>query len=204
MKTQRTSVRTALVLGITALALSGAEAAAYDDMLMHARVSFDAGGAMVKGIEDVDWSYATVNTLILPGDTLWVDAGNMIELEMAGGSLLRMADGSKADVVALPPSAVIRGWTGSFFVHRIDRSTGDFVFETPACAVEVDPDSQVRLDVVGDGATTVTVRQGRATIRAQVGNPVVVSPGRRAYVDPGCLPSMPIPFDRTIEDSFDR
>ncbi len=200
MNTRQGSLWVALVLGIAALALPQANA----EDLMHARVSFDAGGAMVKGTDDADWSYATVNTLILPGDTLWVDKGGTMELEMAGGSFLRMADGSKAEVVSLPPSATIRGWSGAFCVQRISRSTGDFVFETPACSVEVEPDSQIRFDIVGEGATTVTVHWGRATIRAQAGGSAVsCAIGDRAYVDPGCLSSMPVPFDRSVEDSFD-
>lgn len=199
MKTQRGYGVVALVIGVTALTTASAAA----DTLLHARISYDAGGTMVKGAEDADWSFATVNTLILPHDTLWVDKGGTMELEMAGGSFLRMADGSKAEIAALPPLANVRGWTGAFYVQRIRRSTGNFAFETPACAVQVEPDSQVRIDIVGEGATTVSVRWGRATVRAQTGPSVVVTEGRRVYVDPGCLPSSTVPFDRSLEDSFD-
>ena len=170
---------------------------------MHARVSFDSGGAMVKGSADADWSYATVNTLILPGDTLWADDSGTLEVEMAGGTFLRMADRSKAEVVALPPLAVIRGWTGAFYVQRVGRSTGDVIFETPVCKVDVESNSQVRIDILTDGATTVTVRWGRAVIRADGGDDVMVVTGQRSYVDPGYLPSDPMPFDRREEDAFD-
>ena len=170
---------------------------------MHARISFDSGGAMVKGSADADWSYATVNTLILPGDTLWVDESGTLEVEMAGGTFLRMADRSKADVVALPPLAVIRGWTGAFYIQRVGRSTGEVIFETPVCKVDVERNSQVRVDVLTDGATTVTVRWGGAVIRTNGGDDMMVVTGQRCYVDPGYLPSDPMPFDRREEDAFD-
>lgn len=171
---------------------------------MHARVSFDAGSSMVKGSSDADWSHATVNTLILPGDTLWVDKGGSTELEMAGGAFLRLADGSKAEVVSLPPNATIRGWGGSFYVQRISRSTGTFIFTTPACAVELESDTCARVDIVDQGATTVSVRWGRAAIRTDAGGATTVLEGQQCWIDPGFLPSETRPFDRTLEDAFDQ
>src|SRR5690606_3241032 len=80
-----------------------ASPAVFADGELHGRVSFESGGAMVKGQSGADWSYATVNTLILPGDVLWADESATLEVEMAGGSFVRMADGSRAEVVNVPP-----------------------------------------------------------------------------------------------------
>jgi hypothetical protein len=171
--------------------------------LMHARISFENGNSMVKGSDDADWSYATINTIVMPGDTLWVDKEGTLELEMSGGTFLRMADGSKADIVSLPPSGAVQLWTGSFYVQRINRSSGDIVLQTPVCKVLADPDSQVRMDIIGNGATTVSVRWGRAAIRTEGGADVAVNRGERSYVDPGYLPSEPAPFDLSAEDDFD-
>ncbi|MDQ1256061.1 MAG: FecR protein, partial [Candidatus Hydrogenedentes bacterium] len=197
MNTKRNS--TVLLLAVAVFTAAPALA----QEVMHARISFDAGGAMVRGTADDDWSYATINTIVLPGDTLWSDKGGTIELEMAGGSFLRMADGSKAEIVALPPAGHVRGWTGAFYVQRISRSTGGMVFESPACSIDVAPDTQVRLDVVGEGSTTVSVRWGQATVRTPSGESTPVGVGQRIFVDPGLLPSAPMPFDRTAEDAFD-
>lgn len=171
--------------------------------VMHARVSFDSGGGMVKGAADADWSYATVNTLILPGDTVWADNGSTVELEMSGGTFLRLADGSKADVVAVAPNAHIKGWVGAFYVQRVARSTGTLVLETPVCSVDISRDSHVRVDVLSNGSTTVTVRWGRAGVTAPGGPGVTIFSGQRCYVDPGYLPSEPQVFDRNEEDAFD-
>jgi hypothetical protein len=177
--------------------------AAADQEPLHTRVSFDSGGGMVKGHDDADWSYATVNSIVLPGDTLWVDKEGTLELEMSGGTFLRMADGSKAEIASLPPSAAVKGWTGSFYVQRVARSSGDVVFQTPVANVAVERDTQVRLDLISNGATTVSVRWGRAVIRCEGGRDTVLEQGQRSYIDPGYLPSAPAGFDRSDEDAFD-
>jgi len=190
------------MIGI-ALALATLPGAA-QDYVLHGRVSYDAGNTLVKGAEDSEYGYATTNTLILPGDTLWVDQGGASEVEFAGGSFLRVADGSKVEIVALPPNGTVRMWTGSLYMHRLSRSTGGFVVQTPAATVEVGSDAQVRVDVVDQGATTVTVRWGRAEIRTDQGGSTIVGAGQRAWVDPGYWPSEAVAFDRNREDAFDQ
>ena len=191
---------------VATLALAVLAAAAYPasaDNLLHARISHESGGALVRGSDDADWSYATINTIILPGDTLWIDQEGTLEVEMSGGSFLRMADRSKAELQSLPPSASINAWTGSFYVQRVSRANGDVRMRTPAATIVVDRDTQVRVDVVGEGSTTVSVRWGRATVATDGGAPVEVTNGQRVFIDPGLLPSNPVPFDKTAEDSFD-
>ena len=177
---------------------------AFADAPMHGRVSYEAGGALVRGVEDADWSFATMNSLVLPGDVLWAEEEATLEMEMSGGSFLRMADGSRAEVESFPPSARFQAWWGAFYIHRVSRSTGDVVMETPAASVEVERDTMVRIDVMSNGATTVSVRWGRARVRTAEGGAVLVTTGRRVYVDPGYLPSSPVAFDRSREDEFDR
>ena len=200
------------VLALTVAALSAAvivpasrasAESAYEPL--HARVSFDSGAGLVRGTVDDEWSYAPTNTIVLPGDTLWVDKTGTLELEMAGGSFLRLADGSKVEVVELTPNIVLRGWHGSFYVQRLRRSTGLVTLGTPACDVDVSVDGMVRVDVVGDGSTTVSVRWGEATVRSGsgAGDQVRVGQGRRVNVDVGMLPSTPVFFDWTAEDAFD-
>ncbi|MBI5092598.1 MAG: hypothetical protein HZB26_09165 [Candidatus Hydrogenedentes bacterium] len=199
-------IRTALRLRGLAVAsalLFALSASAQDDF--HARVSFDAGGTLIKGSDPSDdWSHATTNTLVLGGDTLWVDQGGTSELEMAGGAFLRMADGSKAEVTALPPGATFRAHTGSFYVHRLERSSGEFAVMTPACTVAVGKASEVRIDITGRGATCVSVRWGRATVRVEGAGAETASDNQRIYVDPGMLPSDPEPFSVSAEDDFDQ
>ena len=191
-----TSLVAGLVLAVWA---TGAQA----NYVEHGRVSFDAGGGLIKGAHDSDYSHAPINTLVLPGDTIWADDGSTMELEFSYGNFLRMADQSKLDVIALPPNLSFRGWQGSFYLQRLKQAEGDAVFETPACRIRIQKESMVRVDIVHSGATTVTVRWGRATVHTDVGSSVQVRTGQKLWVDPGYLPSEPISFNKHIEDVFD-
>ncbi len=192
-----------MTLGIAALVALMGGAFADSEFLMHGRVSFDTGTAMVKNATEDNWSAAVVNTLVMPGDTLWVDQSGTAEVELAGASFLRLADGSKAEVVSLPPNAYIRGWAGSFYVHRLTRSQGDFVFTTPSATVEVPADALVRVDIDASGAATVSVRYGSAKVRTDHGGDVTATESMRVWIDPGMLPSEATPFDRAQTDAFD-
>ena len=174
------------------------------ELQLHGRVSFDSKGMLVRGTGDKDWERATLNTLLMPGDALWVDQGGLSEVELAGGSFLRLADGSKAELQALPPTADVRGWVGSFYVQRISRSQGSFILTTPSCQVDVAIDSCVRVDIDEKGGATVSVRWGGAEVRTDAGAPVRLSDTQRLWVDPGFLPSDPVGFDRAESDSFDQ
>lgn len=186
-----------------ALGLAPGAVAQESPASMHARVSVEIGGAVVKGDADDDWSFATVNTLILPGDTFWVEKEGIAELEFSGGSFLRLADNSKTQIAQIYPSPSVEGWTGSFYVHRLNRSLGDYVFNTPAATVDIANDSLVRIDVIGEGASTISVRFGHADVSVPGGERVRAHQGQRVFVDPGMLPSSPVPFDLSVEDDFD-
>lgn len=176
---------------------------ALGEAVMHGRISAETGGALIRGSEDADWSYATVNTLVLPGDTLWADERGAVEMELYGGTFIRFADQSKAEIASVPPEALIRGWSGSFYVQRLARSTGNVALSTPAATIRIDKDSMVRVDIVGEGSTTVSVRWGGATVETVSGRPVMLGRNQRTYIDPGLLPSTPSYFDTTVEDDFD-
>ena len=122
---------TRCLTAVTVLVLAAISAGA-QELQLHGRVSYDTKGMLVKGTTDNDWERATLNTLLMPGDALWVDQGGLSEVELAGGSFLRLADGSKAELKALPPTADVRGWVGSFYVQRISRSQGSFILTTPS------------------------------------------------------------------------
>ncbi|HQL94654.1 MAG TPA: hypothetical protein PL005_08240, partial [Candidatus Hydrogenedentes bacterium] len=171
---------------------------------MHARVSFDSGGILLRASGADEWTQGTVNTLVTPGDTLWVDREGSTELELADLNFLRLADGSKAEVVALPPSANVRGWVGSFYIQRLGRSRGTFQFTTPACAVDISPASVVRVDIDEAGASVVTVRSGFVRVTTSSGGDTTAADGQRVWVDPGMLPSDPLLFDRSLGDAFDQ
>ena len=170
----------------------------------HGRISFAGEDGLIKGPQDDDWSYVGLNSIVTPGDTIWADEEGVLEVEFTGGNFLRLADGSRLDVVSAPPRTLLRGWTGSFYLQRTPAGSGELIFETPVSRVSVDPDSQVRVDILDDGTTTVSVRWGRARVDSDAGTPVNLTAGQRTFVDPGYQPSVPIAFDRSLQDAFDE
>ena len=176
----------------------------YAAELPHGRVSYDGGGGLVKGVGEVDWSNLTLNSMVLAGDEMWVEEQGTIEVEMAGGNFLRIGDISNVEIVSLPRSAYLRGWLGAFYVQRLRLSSGRLVFETPLCQVSIDQHSLVRVDILEDGYTIVTVRQGSATISSPNDRDMRVEMDQKVYIEPGYLPSLPVAFDPYLGDGFDQ
>ncbi len=175
-----------------------------EDFPLHGRISYDANNTMIKGQDDADWSHATLNTLVLTGDTLWVDKGGSTEIEFPDGVFLRMADASKAVIIQISPELIFQGITGSFYIERISRSSGSVRFNTPACRITFDPDTCTRIDIGENGATRISTRWGKAYVTTDRGGNEVVSSGKRCWVDVGYLPSVVASFAMTEMDTFDR
>lgn len=173
------------------------------DFPLHGRISYDTG-TLIKGARDDDWSRATLNTLVLEGDTIWVDKGSNTEIELPGGTFLRMADASKAKIVQLSPDIIIQGIIGSFYIERVVRSSGRVEFVTPACRISFDPETFTRIDIGDGGATQITTRWGRAYVTTERGGNEVVAGGKRCWVDVGYLPSETVSFALDQMDAFDR
>ena len=169
----------------------------------HGRISYVDNDALIRGNEDAEWSVAQQNSLVMPGDTIWADEQGVLEVEVSGGTFIRLADGSKMDVESMPPSTIVKGWAGSFYIHRLRYSEGDMLFQTPVGDILIEKDSQVRIDILAEGSTTVSARWGNAVIRTADGLSVRVPSGQQVFIDPGYAPSSPVNFDRNIEDPFD-
>lgn len=167
----------------------------------HGRISYSTDEALVLGQAEDDWSFAGINTLILEGDRVWADDSGAIELEFPAGYYVRLADGSEVEVQAMPPDGVIRGWVGSFYVQRLPGSRGDMTFDTGAARFTLDPGTVARFDVLTDGATTLSVTDGRVSVFTDDGQVLDIGRGYRTYIDPGLLPSAPERFSPD-QDTF--
>ncbi len=169
----------------------------------HGRISYVDNDGLIRGLSDEEWSVAQQNSLVMPGDSIWADEQGIMEVEVSGGTFVRLADNSRMEVVAMPPATHVRASTGSFYVHRLRHSEGDVVFETPVGSIMIENNSQVRVDVLEEGSTTVTTRWGNAIIRTADGLSVRVPSNKQVFIDPGYAPSSPVSFDRNVEDAFD-
>jgi len=173
------------------------------DFPLHGRISYDAESTLIMGANDDDWSRATLNTLVLEGDTLWTDKEGSTEIEFPGSVFLRMADASKVKIVQISPELTFHGITGSFYVERSIRSSGVVNFNTPSCRISFDPDTCTRIDIGEGGATRVSTRWGKAYVTTDRGGNELVSSGKQCWIDVGYLPSEVVSFATSEMDAFD-
>ena len=66
------------------------------------RVSDLHGSLRVKGGFDKDWVEMGLNVPLGAGDSLWLDHGGLAELELPGGTRIRMEGETKLDLASLP------------------------------------------------------------------------------------------------------
>jgi len=187
----------------TLIALALGTAARADDF-RSARVSDVRGNLSVRGAEDDDFSFVERNGVIRHEDTLWTDDDGRAEIELDRGSWVRLAEDTKLEVRALPPSAEFRIWNGSVYLDLSDRIEGRTLLKTPVGDVQVEPDSVVRVDLDKSESARVSVFNGHARAFADSGSSISLGPGERVYLDAGRAIPDPTRFDRGELDGFDR
>lgn len=190
-----------LLATLIALALG---TAAHAEDLRSARVSDVRGNLSVRGAEDDDFSYVERNGVIRHEDTLWTDDDGRTELELDRGSWVRLAEDTKLEVRALPPSAEFRIWNGSVYLDLSDRLEGRTLLKTPVGDVQVEPNSVVRVDLDKSESARVSVFNGRARAFPDTGSSVSLVSGERLYLEAGRVAPDPTRFDRGEQDGFDR
>jgi hypothetical protein len=150
-----------------------------------ARISLLAGGvSFARGDDPEDWQPADLNVPMTLGDRVWSGDDGRVELQVHGGSVVRLA--SRTDLQALNLTSSMKQFsltlgTASFEVRRLGD---DEVFEvdTPNAAVTFERPGDYRVDVDNDGNSRIQVRRGRA-IAAAGGGQVPLSAGDEMDID---------------------
>ena len=145
-----------------------------------ARISLVAGNdvSFSRGDDPEHWQPADLNVPMTLGDRVWTGDDGRIELQVHGGSVVRLA--GRTDLQALNLTGAMKQFsltlgTASFQVRRL---ADDEIFEvdTPNAAVTFERPGDYRVDVDDDGNTRVQVRRGRA-MAAAGGGQVALSAG---------------------------
>ncbi len=150
-----------------------------------ARISLMAGGvSFSRGDDPEDWQPADLNIPMTTGDRVWTGDDGRVELQVHGGSAVRLA--SRTDLQALNLTGSMKQLslslgTASFQVRRLgDDET--FEVDTPNAAVTFERPGDYRVDVDNDGNSRIQVRRGRA-IAAAGGGQVALSAGEEMDID---------------------
>ena len=130
-----------------------------------------------------NWDPITLNYPVTTGDNLWIAEGGRSEIDFGGGQV-RAAGPTNVNVAQLDEHNLgLFVAEGRISVHVRVLDAGDTaVVDTPTTQVQITRPGLYDIEVSPDhGTTTLTVRQGNATMLAGNG-PQPVFPGQRASV----------------------
>ena len=155
-------MRCLVFLALTAVVLMNAGAFAQngDSYIQLTRISLIEGNPGYQRVPDEEWSAASVNMPLEPGDRIYTGRSGRIEIEFEEGSVLRLAENTDIEFLAMDEDFVqIRMLLGiaSITVEK------DVIFEiaSPSAAFTTERNGLYRFEVAEDGGSYAIVRKGR-------------------------------------------
>jgi len=168
---------------------------------------------ILRANEDAkDDNVATVNTPIFPGDTIRTGPAGRAEIQLAGGTLVRVDRDSEITFQSLPDSratyqdnSVLRLTSGAIQLttHLRDKDKDEFRVDTASSSIYPLGDGEFRIETGDDGETRVLSRRGVAEVGGEHGS-VLVRGGMRTVVSPVSAPNDPRPHNTFALSAFDR
>jgi hypothetical protein len=156
-----------------------------------ARISFLEGDVQVRTPEVGEWMPAAVNTPVDEGDELWVPEGARVELQLSGGTSIRLDRNSALQILTLEKtSSQFYLSEGRVYVDHNAVRGNVIQFDTPGSSVRAYDKSVFRVDV-SEGFTDVSVftgsvdaegRDGKTRVNA--GRTLTFGDGRDAELAP--------------------
>lgn len=169
-----------------------------------ARLTALSGDVGFRAAQDQDWDEASPNRPLTNGDALDLGSGARAELDLGGGQV-RLGGDTRATVDRLDDQvARIHVEEGSANL-RVEQHEPDpaYEIETPRFAFIPSGPGEYRVDVDGDGTTTLSVYRGAGTMYGEKGARYEVR-GNQSYEfsDPGMRDVAGGPLPK--RDAFDR
>lgn len=159
----RTGVFALIAAGLVALATAGATAATDEPGV--ARVSLLHGNVDVKRSDSGDTIAASINAPVNPGDYLTTHEDARAEIQFAYATALRVAAATDVRFVALDSEhARVQLAAGTVELRLTRGARAHAEVETSVATIRPTETGRYRIAVSADGATTVTVRSGRADV----------------------------------------
>jgi hypothetical protein len=124
-----------------------------------ARLSYLEGNVSFQHASDVDWSSASINLPLEPGDRIYTGPEGRAEIQFDDGSAIRLAENTDIEILSLRQELIqIRMMIGLSTLTV--RGDADFEINTPAAAFNAVRDGVYRFDVIENGDTDAIVRKG--------------------------------------------
>jgi hypothetical protein len=124
-----------------------------------ARLSYIEGRVSFQHDSEIDWSAASINLPLEPGDRIYTGVDGRAEIQFDDGSSFRMAENSDVEFLSLKQELIqLRMLLGLATLSVVGDA--DFEINTPAAAFNTLREGVYRFDVVENGDTDAIVRKG--------------------------------------------
>jgi len=136
------------------------------------RVSLIQGDVSTQRGDSGDWSAATLNTPLAPGDKISTGNKGRAEVQLDFADILRLADSSQATITTLERTQIqIQLGEGLAYFSMFKGHEADVEIDTPNVAIHpIGKDGAYRIYVNPGGQTEVSVRNGEAEISTPQGS----------------------------------
>ncbi|MDP2157793.1 MAG: FecR domain-containing protein [Nitrospirota bacterium] len=130
--------------------------------LGNARLSLSDGDVQIRSEDSSEWLPAAVNMPLRDGDSIWVPDGARAEVQLAGGTQVRLDELSSLDLLNISrDSSQFYLAEGSAYVNfRGGRSSSLVQIDTPVSSIRAYDRTAFNVDVAGSGDTDVSVYKG--------------------------------------------
>ncbi|HUZ45670.1 MAG TPA: DUF6600 domain-containing protein [Terriglobia bacterium] len=136
-----------------------------------ARVSLIRGDVSMMRGDSGTWVAVTVNTPLVPGDTIVTGAGSRAEVQLDYSNVLRLDQNAQAKIADLNASRIqLQVAHGTVDLAVVQGNQTESEVDTPNVAVQPLQPGTYRIDVSSDELSVATVRDGQAQISTPQGS----------------------------------
>jgi len=149
-----------LILVILALSLCSFLAMAQSkEYYRIARLSYLEGKVSFQHTDEVDWTAASINMALQPGDRIYTGDNGRAEIEFDDGSILRLAEKADVEILTMKEQLIqMKVLIG--LCSLTNRSNVQFEIDTPAAAFTASEKGSYRFDIAENGDSDGIVRKG--------------------------------------------
>jgi hypothetical protein len=148
-----------VVLFASLIVLASSAYAEDDGYMRLARLSYLEGHVSYQHSSDVDWSEASINFPLEPGDRIYTGQEGRAEIQFDDGSVCRLDENTDFEILSLKEDLIqVRMLIG--LATLTVAGSMDFEIDTPAAAFSTLRKGVYRFDVIENGDSDAIVRKG--------------------------------------------
>ena len=158
-----------------------------------ANIRFVDGDVMFRTPDDAEWLYASINTPVDEGDSVWCPDGSRVEIQLPDGTMIRLDGGSQLDLLANTDGFTHLHLASGRLYLMTSQISGIDSLQIDAADTTVLPAARTRLgiDMLPDSHEDVAIFEGTAYVEGN-GNRTNVHAGEQITLDEGQSEILPL------------